>query len=238
MFRIAICDDDNSFVIKLEKLVHKYFRSKESETPEISKYLSGEELISSGRGFDIVFIDVEMGRLSGLDTIKRIRANNRYAIFMVISAFDEYLDEAMDVRIFRFMTKPINEHRLFRNMRDALKALSMASKKICIETASGNEYIDEADIVMFEVLDGRVVVHSNSGHIDAKGSIREYQSMVNPVRFFESARGYLINLQHISGDNDSYIKLNSGKCRAALSRRRRKEYKKAFAEYLNNIEVY
>ena len=236
--KIAICDDNEQFVIKLEKLIFKYFRGKEPDVPAIYKYYSGEELINSKEVFDIVFIDVEMGKMSGLKTITWIKPRNRYAIFIVISSFDEYLDEAMGIKVFRYMTKPLNEQRFNRNMRDALKALSTASKKVRIETKSGNEYIEEADIIMFEVLDGNVVVHTVLGHFDAKGRIQDYKEKVNPIRFFESSRGYLINLQHVSGDSDTYIKLNDGKCRARLSRRKRKEYKHAFAEYLNNIEVY
>lgn len=238
MLRIAICDDDERFQIRLEKLIKKYFSGKTLELPEITKYSSGESMIKSEQEFDIVLMDVEMSRLSGLYTIKKIKPRNRYAIYIIISSFDEYLDEAMGVKVFRYMTKPLNEQRFFRNLRDALKALSMASKKICIETYEGNEYVEEADIIMFEVLDGRVTVHTTTGHIDAKGKIQEYHEKVNPARFFESARGYLINLQHVSADNNRFITLYNGSCHAHLSRRRRKDYRRALSMYLNNIEVY
>ena len=140
MLRVAICDDDEQFRIELKKLVNKYFKNKDLELPDISEFSSGEALIDRDEEFDIILMDVEMGKLSGLYTIKRIKPRNRYAIYMVISSFDEYLDEAMGIKVFRYMTKPLNEQRFFRNMRDALKALSMASRKICIETEKGNIY--------------------------------------------------------------------------------------------------
>lgn len=238
MVRVAICDDDKRFVSEMEKTVTGYFKDNKLELPAIDRFSSGEELVKKDAEYDIVLIDVEMGRISGLNAIKRIKQRNRYAIFMVISSFDEYLDEAMGIRVFRYMTKPLNEQRFYRNMRDALKAISMASKKVCIQTEAGNIYVEEADIIMFEVLDGSVVVHTVSGHLDAKGKIQDYKNLVNPVRFFESSRGYLINLQHVSSDNDSYISLADGSCRASLSRRNRTEYKKVYSNYLNNIEVY
>lgn len=238
VLRIALCDDDKQFLDKLEKSVIKYFTAEKLKQPEIVKYSSGEEMVRDDGEYDIVFMDIEMGKLSGLKTIKSIKKRNRYAIYMIISSFDEYLDEAMGVRVFRYMTKPINEQRLIRNMRDALRALAMASKKICIETDNGNEYMEEADITMFEVLDGRVVVHTVRGHIDAKGKIQDYISRVNPARFFETARGYLVNLEHVSADNDSFVTLDNGSCRARLSRRKKKEYKNALSTYMNSVETY
>jgi len=91
---------------------------------------------------------------------------------------------------------------------------------------------------MFEVLDGRVTVHTTAGHIDARGKLQGYQEKVNPVRFFESARGYLINLQHVSADNDRYITFDNGCSHARLSRRRRRDFRMALSMYLNSIEVY
>ena len=238
MLRVAICDDDEQFRIELKKLVNKYFKNKDLELPDISEFSSGEALIDSDEEFDIILMDVEMGKLSGLYTIKRIKPRNRYAIYMVISSFDEYLDEAMGIKVFRYMTKPLNEQRFFRNMRDALKALSMASRKICIETEKGNIYIEEADIIMFEFFNGSVAVDTVNGRIYAKGQIKDYQKKVNPVRFFESARGCLINLQHVSFDNGREIRFDDSCCTAGLSRRRRRDYRRALSIYLNNIEVY
>ncbi len=75
MFRIAICDDDQAIGSQIEKVLLKYSKTACLEI-DITVFYSGEELyryIESGHGFDLIYLDIEMELMDGLEVGKRIR---------------------------------------------------------------------------------------------------------------------------------------------------------------------
>ena len=66
--RIAVCDDDQAIREELIQLIQK-----QVSDVDIVRYQSGEEMISAKGNFDIYFLDIEMGSVSGMDLARRIR---------------------------------------------------------------------------------------------------------------------------------------------------------------------
>ena len=126
--RILLCDDDPGVLQQMEHLLSKFFQQIGAKPPEIALYIDGEELIRSRDTGEIAFLDVEMPGLSGIYTGERLKkANPRIKIFILTSYMD-YLDEAMKFHVFRYLSKPVDEKRLFRNMREALYQIEMETE--------------------------------------------------------------------------------------------------------------
>ena len=108
--KIAVCDDSKEICIKITELIRKC-----GNAAEISVFSCGEALLSSGEDFDIIFLDIEMKKLSGIDTAKKLRSleepGGHKAIVIFITAFREYMEQAFDVSAFNYITKPIDEER-------------------------------------------------------------------------------------------------------------------------------
>lgn len=114
---IAICDDDKGFRDNLEKHLNNYFKDK-SLALNIYHFSSGENLLDSDLLFDLIFLDVEMGKMSGIDTGRRLKINNPHSIIFIITSHEKYLDDAFRIHAFRFLSKPLDVVRLYKALDD------------------------------------------------------------------------------------------------------------------------
>ena len=120
---IAICDDDKSFRDLLEKHLRNYFNDRNISL-NIFQFPSGEKLLENQLLFDLVFLDVEMGNINGIDTGKELKRRNPHNIIFVITSYDGYLDDAFHIRAFRFLSKPLDIVRLYRALDDAAELIN------------------------------------------------------------------------------------------------------------------
>ena len=87
--QIAICDDEVSMVQILEEKIKKLLPDA-----VIDKYLSGDELIASGSKPDILFLDIQMPGMDGMETAKVLRQDNEDMILIFVTAAEEYVFQA------------------------------------------------------------------------------------------------------------------------------------------------
>ena len=148
--RVVFCDDDPRIVAQLEDILREFFRARRLKQPEYSSYTTGEALLEHEKKVDVAFLDVEMPGLSGIHTGAQLQKWNPHIKIFIVTSYGDYLDEAMKFHVFRYLTKPLDKKRIFRNMRDALFQLDLDEKPILIETAGEvvTRFVD--DIVMIE----------------------------------------------------------------------------------------
>lgn len=110
MVSIGICDDDIHMLTYLEKLCQKIL-------PEckVTMYQNGRELLNSQADFDIILMDIKMEGEDGLEAIRKLRGNpgadfSRSPAVIFITAFDEYVFEALDLFAFQYLLKPLDEN--------------------------------------------------------------------------------------------------------------------------------
>ena len=84
MINIAICDDEINIINKTKKLIQDY----DKEDIDIYVYESGEELINSDKEFHIIFLDIDMKGLDGIETAKKLRKYDKKELY-------DQLDEAL-----------------------------------------------------------------------------------------------------------------------------------------------
>ena len=70
-----------------------------------------KELIYSGITPDIASLDVEMPGRSGIHVGAELMQKNVYVKIIIITSFPDYLDEAMDFHVYRYLSKPKNQVR-------------------------------------------------------------------------------------------------------------------------------
>ena len=114
--RIAICDDEKSMGQILEEKVKKLL-------PDVvvEKYLSGDDLISSGFKPDILFMDIQMLGKDGMETARIVRRNNKDMILIFVTAVEEYVFQAFDVGAFHYMVKPFSDDKYEEVVKRAIK---------------------------------------------------------------------------------------------------------------------
>ena len=170
--RIVLCDDDEQVLKLLKKYLREYFQSARLSQPDYTVYTSGDDLLvseaaPSAAPVDIVFLDVEMPGRNGISTGTFLKEMNPNVRIFIVTSYPDYLDDAMKFHVFRYLSKPIDKARLFRNMKEALYQISMDAEKIRIETKEETVICSSEEIVMIENDVRNVWVHTLSRSLES-----------------------------------------------------------------------
>ncbi len=104
---VAICDDNLKDIVIIEKYLDRISKSK----IECDVFQSGEELILAYKRnkarYDVVFLDMEMCQLNGIETANYLREIDEYMIIIFVTIHTEYMRESFKCAPFRFLVKPV-----------------------------------------------------------------------------------------------------------------------------------
>ena len=195
--QIAICDDEVSMVQILEEKIKKLLPDA-----VIDKYLSGDELIASGSKPDILFLDIQMPGMDGMETAKMLRQDNEDMILIFVTAAEEYVFQAFDVGAFHYLVKPFSDEKLKEVVTKAVHNIKRSSrlekdeKYIMVQTAGSHIKIFLRDIVYAEVYNRKVIIHTRSTDIEYYGKLQELSDMAG-TDFFRTHRAYLVHFKYV-----------------------------------------
>ena len=235
--RILLCDDDPAVLQQMERLLRKFFQQIGAKPPEIALYTDGEKLIQSRDTGEIAFLDVEMPGLSGIYTGERLKkANPRIKIFILTSYMD-YLDEAMKFHVFRYLSKPVDEKRLFRNMKEALYQIEMETEPVPIETKDGIIVRQAEEIVYIETDRRKTNIITVDQVYETVHPMRDWDALLQIGCFFQTHRSFIVNMRYVTAFTKDIVTLadpGGQTYTAYLIKRNYSSFKNAFFLYLES----
>lgn len=120
MFNILITDDEQIVNDSLSFIINKNFE----QVTRVFTALSGSQAIEIAmkEDIDIIFLDINMPGLSGLETANCIKKLKPDTVIIILSAFDQfqYAQEAMNFGVFKYITKPVNRNTIVETVREAM----------------------------------------------------------------------------------------------------------------------
>lgn len=235
MLKIAVCDDE---VIQRLDVVNKIKSVLDSKyydyCYDIEEFSSGEHLISSDSYFDIVFLDIKMDKLSGIDIAKNMRENNRDTKIVFVTAFQEYVFEAFDVSAFHYLMKPASEEKISEIIDKILKLFSQKENNnqyILINKGKSTIKVLLDSIYFFEVQNRIINIHTEREVIQYYDKIANIETKVPKDSFFRCHRSYIVNLKYVMKFNKNEIILDNGET-IMLSKSKYDEFSRTFLKYV------
>lgn len=233
--RIVICDDNKKIVEEIAEILHSFYAKNKLLLPEIATFQSGETLLADKKPKDIVFLDIEMNGINGILVGKKLKEENRDIVIIVVTSFNEYIDDAMRINVFRYISKPIDENRLVRNFLDAISAYTVRKEQmISIETRDKVMSCATSDIIMLETSGRKTLIHTVNEVIVTTTIIQEWIARLPAISFYQPHRSYIINMAHVQEFTYNEIKMMDGSI-AYLARRNYSDFKKRWLTYLSTI---
>lgn len=232
--RILICDDDPFIIEKLQKYLKSYFDHAHLKCPEIVCFSNGEALLADTGEKDILFLDIEMPGMNGIFIGNELKRKNENIIIFVVTSYSEYLDEAMRFHVFRYLSKPIDKQRLFRNLKDAMDLYHSRTVMIPIETKQGVQTLPVSSIVMVEAQGKRVIVHTTLRDFQSVHTIQYWIEQLPKNRFFQTHRSFIVNYEHVTDFDHMLVHLANGQFDAYLTKRKYSDFKDAYLLYLES----
>ncbi len=129
MYRIMLADDEGIVRDSLKMIIEKNFPNE----CEIEMARTGRDVIELAEILrpDIVFMDIQMPGINGIDAIREIKKNNQTAEFIVLSAYDkfDYAKEAVNLGVLEYMTKPFDKKSICEVVKRAIDRIDSRRKK-------------------------------------------------------------------------------------------------------------
>ena len=226
--KIAICDDEVEYIQDVEKHINQYC-FEHGLTVEVFKYSSGNELLSQNLAFDIAFLDIEMEEMDGLKLGKSLQKLNPDIVLIYVTAYEHYLDEALDIGIIRFFSKPVDSQRFYKGFEKAINKVDNVEIAFHLkDEKNGTVSIHANDIVFVEIKGRKTkVVDKNDQEYLTRDNIKDWKIKLNKSYFISPHNSFIVNTHYITYFQKDHIILN-GNYYVPIAYSKRVEFKRKF----------
>lgn len=115
MLCIAICDDSIDARLALRSALERIFEEEKLQA-RLLEFSSGEGLLGwAGRHpgeLDLVFLDMEMGRLDGMETARKLREDCEGVQLVFVTGYDDHVFDGYTVGALGYLLKPAKQEQL------------------------------------------------------------------------------------------------------------------------------
>ena len=234
MIRIAICDDEKHMSDHIRAMASDFFRKKNREI-QLRTFLSGEDLLNYDGQSDILFLDVQMKGMDGLETARKLRADKFRGFLIFITVLKEMVFQSFEVQAYDYLVKPVDEKQFGKTMERLYTSMQNASEdSLLVQQGYERRIVPKDEIVFCEIIDRKIYLNLTSGEVvDYYERIENLESKLDS-HFFRCHRSYLINLKHLKGYKNGTAYMDNGK-EVPVSRLRSKEFSGVVLQYMKNI---
>lgn len=230
--KICICDDDDFMHQEIRNNLQPFFT--ESGLPQITDLFSGEELVecySLPIGFDIIFLDIEMGKLNGIETATEIRKHSPEAIIIFVSSHKNYVFDAFRCEAFHFLVKPIKQDEFDDVFNRALYKHRVMNEKYHICRKNLRQALPIGDITYIEGYKRWLKVHTAQEVYEHTGKVSDAYEKLKGHGFLRVHQGYVVNMRHIKTFGSTEIILKDGSV-IPIGEKRRHEALQMYDKYI------
>jgi DNA-binding LytR/AlgR family response regulator len=231
VYKIAIVEDELEYRQQVSEYILQYGEENGMHF-EIEAFQDGREIMDAdSRTFDIIFFDIEMPKVNGMDASKYIRERDENVVIVFITNLSQYAIQGYSVGAVDFVLKPINYYSFSLRLN---RALSRVKKKettdVIITTADGMKRLDTGDVFFVEIANRMLHYHTKHGEYVVRGTLQSAEAALTEYHFVKCNYWYLINLKYVSEIQKNMVFVADRKLE--ISRRNKAAFVKAVTDYI------
>lgn len=226
--KIAVCDDlpdERQNVINCVKEYADEYGQKVS----VDEYGSGEELLASGETYQLVFLDIFMGEINGMETAKKLCFENPHVSVVFATTSKDFAIEAFDVKALHYFLKPVGKEKMFGILEEFFYRYDL-SRTVTVKTGRTVKEIFLSDILYVEAVKHSSVVHTKSEDIKASMTLAEWEQTLPKDFFVKPIRWALAAVSEITSLPTDSVTLSDG-TKIPVSRGNREAVLKGISDY-------
>lgn len=233
MRNIAIVDDDESIRQQLQSYLKKYTNDF-GEDFVISEFSIPEALLTNYKAnYDIVFMDIDMPGMNGLQAAKRLREIDEKVVLIFVTNLAQYAIKGYEVAATDFVVKPLEYPKFETKITRAIKLTEDrgATPSILLRVEDKMVSVKMEDIRFIEVQGHSVFYHTSKDTYRIRGSLKESAEALDNDDFFMCAKCYLVNLAYVEAVKGNIVTVAGQDI--SVSRPKKKAFMEALAAYHN-----
>lgn len=196
MYYIGVCDDEKVQREKITRMCDDFFKSH-GQAYECVEFSSGEEVLDyKGNNLHLLFLDIEMGGISGLEVLRAVEYSDAIWRIVFISNHEELVWDTFSLKTLDFGRKPVSYEQLERWLNIVLRN---HKENIVYEFQTGDEkhYFSLDKILYFEAVGNFTNLYTINEKIMLGGHLKLWQERLGDIYFVRAHRSYLANIYNI-----------------------------------------
>lgn len=237
--KIAICDDDKNAIDILIKKIQ--LQGKHDDVSPFEN--AGEMTPEKMREFDLIFLDIEMDGMDGMELANLLRARQEdisvrsfgsLPLIVFVTGYKEYMGRAFSVHAFDYLIKPVSDevfHESYNRARKYIDSICKEDAVLSIKNGGKTYTIIISDIKYVESQNRKNIIHFKNGDtFEYYGSINDLEYELDK-RFFRIHKGYIVNMMYIQKYDRGSVTVGTDET-LMMSKYRYQDFVTAYMNYL------
>lgn len=210
--RIAICDDRAENIKSLREQIRTVAAQLDLELIAVELFTDGMELLKeymAHQAFDIIFLDIDMPHISGMETAQEIRRVNSSVLIVFVTSYQEYMRDAFRVEAFDYLVKPVNIRELNDVLKRCMAKYTQRYEQIAIKTVEKEMIaLSTNEILFIQSHLHHIIITMNDGteHAALMKLDQMEEKLSDYAQFVRCHQSYIANLEYADAmQSDCFI---------------------------------
>ena len=232
MERIAVVEDTPEEKKALTDCLEKY-KIQKHENIAWTCFDSAFDFLESRERFDMVFLDIMLPGMNGMEAAQKIRKYDSDIIIIFVTNMSSFAVKSYEVNALDYIMKPISYERVEFKLAKALSVIrSRCETSLTINNLDGGLVrISSGQIYYMEVTGHKIRYCTEKGSFYEKGTLSQKAEILENYNFARCNACYLVNLRYIFAVNGYYLEMKNGD-KLRISQPKKKEFIGKLANYM------
>lgn len=197
MISISIVEDDASYADLLKHYLDQY-QQENGQQFQIAHYRDGLDFLEHySIGTDIVFMDIRMAAMDGMEAARALRKLDSLAVLIFITSLTQYAIQGYEVNALDYIVKPVRYSHFARKLERALRNLPVREHWCAIPTKAGLIRLAYDRIYYAESRNHQIFFHTAEGVFQTRSSLSAVEQELRGFGFSRPNNSFLVNLNHV-----------------------------------------
>jgi len=228
---IAILEDNQADRDALCSYIRLYCREN-CFVAHIESFDTGEALLDafSPSSYDLIFLDIFLPGISGVDTALKIRETDRDCMLVFLTDSPDFTMDGFMVQAAGYVVKPISRIKMSNAMHACRFVFEQNSRAIELSVGGKDILISIADLLYVEVFGRDTVFHMKRGNLKSRLSLEIVEKRLSGAPFLRCNRSYIINMNYVDDMREDDFLMRNGDL-VPIRKNNRKEIRMAMANF-------
>lgn len=236
MIRVAIVEDDPLHVKQLREYIRKYQTENDTQF-HVSTYSMGEAFLNEySANFDIILLDIQLGRMNGLDVATKIRQADSHASIVFVTSSIQYAIRGYSVNALDYIVKPVKYFKFAQVMKRAVEVNSSIDEKFTtINTKDGVYKVPLKEIYYIESRKHDLCYVTKRGEFVVRGRMADCIEALAPYGFYQVHKSYIVNIKKVE-------KIGANSCvvhgmEIMIGRAKKKDFMDEILSHMGDVSI-
>ena len=234
MIRIALVDDNKKDLALMQKYLQTAGESGNYDAFAFDCFSDGMEFIETYDGkYDVVFLDIEMPHLDGMELAKRLRRMGSDCCIIFITNMPQYAVQGYEVEALAYLIKPVrffHFSQVLKKALDRVKKQRSEDRSIVLKTPQEVKVVASSSIRYIEVEGHNLIFHMAGGEdLCTRASLKALEEQLVGMNFCRCNSCYLVNLRYVDSVVGNAVRV--GEDELLMSRHKKKEFVEQYMKY-------